>query len=197
MMVRARGSAKQPLGGLEGLAAAATRFAARGPAPVHLWNPEHCGDIGLAIDSEGTWSYRGSPIRRKALVTLFSSVLRRDDDGCHYLVTPVEKVVVHVADAPLQAVEMCITGKDEAQKLSFRTNAEDCVSAGPEHPMRFALDPENDGLKPYVRVRGRLEARLTRALTYDLVGLAQDGKGGHGVWSDGCFFPFAIGGAAS
>ncbi|MGE0611481.1 MAG: DUF1285 domain-containing protein [Hyphomicrobiales bacterium] len=170
--------------------AAVTRFAARGPAPVHLWDPEHCGDIGLAIDSEGVWSYRGSPIGRQALVKLFSGVLRRDEDGQHYLITPVEKVVVHVADAPLQAVEMAAAGKGREQVLGFRTNADDEVAAGPEHPLRFAVDRGNEGLKPYVLVRGRLEARLSRPLAYELAGLAEEVDGRLGVWSGGRFFPF-------
>ena len=193
MNYRASGSSRTPLQGLDTVQAAVTRFAARGPAPVHLWNPEHCGDIGLAIDAEGVWSYQGSPVTRLALVKLFSGVLRRDDDGKHYLVTPAEKVIVHVADAPLQAVEMSVSGEGTSQSLGFRTNADDMVAAGEDHPLRFAVDPENEGLKPYVLVRGRLEARLSRALAYDLAEHAAQTNQGAGVWSGGRFFAFGAG----
>lgn len=161
-----------------------------GAAPVDLWNPPYCGDIGLAISRDGRWHYQGSPIPRPALVKLFARVLRRDDDGRFYLVTPVEKVDVAVADAPFLAVEMEVVGEGQSQALLFRTNVDDVVRCGPEHPLRFVeVDPES-GLKPYVRVRGRLDALVTRALVYDLVELAVEGPdGGLGIWSDGAFFP--------
>jgi hypothetical protein len=158
-------------------------------APVDLWNPPYCGDIGLAIGSDGTWHYQKSPITRLPLVKLFASVLRRDEDGRYYLVTPVEKVDVAVADAPFLAVAMQVLGVGASQTLLFRTNIDDIVQCGPEHPLRFALaDPQN-GLKPYVHVRGRLEALVSRALLYDLVELAVDHDGRSGIWSAGAFFP--------
>lgn len=180
---------------LETLTSSLKRFARRGPAPVHLWNPEHCGEIGLRIGADGTWYYRGSPIGRGALVRLFSTVLRKDDDGRHYLVTPVEKIAVDVADAPFLAVEMTVTGKGGDQQLTFRTNCDDHVDAGPEHPLRFVHGGASGGTKPYVRVRGALDAVVTRAVTYDLIALGvlrQCGDGEKfGVWSGGRFFPIA------
>jgi len=160
--------------------------------PVEQWNPPYCGDIGMSIARDGTWHYQGSPIGRKPLVRLFSRVLRCDGDGRHFLVTPVEMVDVAVADAPFLAVEMEVQGSGPAQTLIFRTNVDDVVRCGPDHPMHFVREAESDGLKPYVRVRGRLEARVTRALYYDLVALAVEGRGpagpALGVWSDGAFF---------
>jgi uncharacterized protein len=174
------------IGGLEALIRAQ---AAKGPAPVGQWDPPYCGDIGLRIRGDGTWLYRDSPILRPALVKLFASVLRKDADGRHYLVTPAEKIDVAVDDAPFLAVEMEVRGTGPAQGLIFRTNVDDIVTAGPEHPLRFTLDPENGGLKPYLLVRGCLEALLTRALAYDLVELAVHEEGrGLGLWSDGAFF---------
>lgn len=160
----------------------------RGAAPVERWNPPYCGDIGLAIARDGTWSYRGSPIHRMALVRLFASVLRRDEDGRHYLVTPVEKVDVAVEDAPLLGVEMELLGAGAEQVLVIRTNLDDVVRIGREHPLWFA--PSRDGsIKPYVRVRGRIDALVTRAVTYDLAELlVSDGDGRMGVWSGGIFF---------
>ena len=160
----------------------------KGPAPVDKWNPPYCGDIGMKIRADGVWIYGGTPIGRMPLVKLFAGVLRKDADGRHYLVTPVEKVDVEVADAPFLAVEMEVRGSGCEQSLIFRTNVDDVVTAGPEHPLRFAVEPGSQGLKPYLNVRGRLEALVTRALYYDLVELAVNDGGGLGLWSDGAFF---------
>jgi uncharacterized protein len=162
----------------------------KGPAPVETWNPPYCGDIGMKIRSDGVWFYAGTPIGRMPLVKLFAGVLRKDADGKHYLVTPVEKVDVAVEDAPFLAVEMEVQGSGRQQRLVFRTNVDDIVTVGPAHPLRFAVDAAGGGLKPYVLVRGRLEALVTRALYYDLVELAvTDPERGFGLWSGGAFFP--------
>lgn len=162
--------------------------------PVEQWNPPYCGDIGFEIRRDGTWIYQTSPIGRLPLVKLFSRILRRDDDGCHYLVTPAEKVLVRVEDAPFLAVEMEVRGTGNSQELWFRTNVDDVVRCGPDNRLRFALQPENGGLKPYVRVRGRLEALVTRAVYYDLVECAVPGASDTdppGIWSGGIWFPLA------
>ncbi len=177
------------IAGLEALvnAAAGDRL-----PPVDQWNPPYCGDIGMAIRTDGVWTFQGSPIGRKPLVRLFSRVLRRDADGRHYLVTPVEKVDVAVADAPFLAVEMQVSGSGREQALTFRTNVDDIVICGPGHPLRFVVEAGSGGLKPYVLVRGRLEALLTRAVYYDLVELAAPFAAGGadlGIWSGGEQFP--------
>jgi hypothetical protein len=168
---------------------------AQGAPPVERWNPPYCGDIGLEIRRNGTWLYQGSPILRPALVKLFASVLRRDADERHYLVTPVEKVDVKVEDAPFLAVEMAAEGAGPAQRLVFRTNVDDVFACDAEHPLRFKSVGPEGGLKPYVTVRGRLEALLSRALYYDLVELAvtetRDGSAVLGLWSGEVFFPLA------
>ena len=178
---------------ISGLEALLKERAGKGPAPVEKWNPPYCGDIGMKIRADGVWLYQGSPIGRMPLVKLFASVLRKDADGKHYLVTPAEKVDVDVADAPFLAVEMEVRGSGRAQSLIFRTNVDDIVAAGPEHLLRFAIEQGSQGLKPYLRVRGRLEALVTRAIYYDLVELAaeemRDGRQQLGLWSDGTFFP--------
>ena len=178
---------------ISGLEAILKAQSGKGPAPVEKWNPPYCGDIGMRIRSDGVWLYQGSPIGRMPLVKLFASVLRKDDDGRHYLVTPAEKVDVAVADAPFLAVELQVTGSGRDQKLTFRTNVDDIVEAGPDHPIRFEVEPGSEGLKPYLHVRGRLEALVTRALYYDLVELAvEEARSGErqlGIWSAGTFFP--------
>ena len=177
---------------LAGLEAMLRAQASDRPPPVESWNPPYCGDIGMAIAVDGTWFYQGSPIGRKPLVRLFSRVLRRDLDGRHFLVTPVEKVDIAVADAPFLAVEMEVAGAGTAQSLTFRTNVDDVVRCGADHPLRFAVEEGSGGLKPYLLVRGRLEALVTRALYYDLVELAVEDEAGElGVWSGGVFFPLA------
>ena len=180
-----------------GLAALISRASAetggRGLPPVERWNPPFCGDIDMEIRADGTWFYLGTPIGRAPLVRLFSTVLRKDEDGKTYLVTPVEKVGIRVADAPFLAVEMNASGEGAAQVLTFRTNVGDVVEAGAEHPLRFVIAGENSELKPYLLVRGRLEALVSRAVMYDLVELGEtveiDGVPMFSVRSGGVVFP--------
>ena len=157
---------------------------------MERWNPPYCGEIGMKIAADGTWFYRGSPIGREALVRLFASILRREPDGRHVLVTPVERVGIEVEDAPFLGVEMVAEGEGAERRLSIRTNVGDIVAAGPEHPLRFETEAETGGLKPYVRVRGGLDALLTRSLTLDLVAIADERDGAAGIWSGGAFFAF-------
>ncbi len=159
--------------------------------PVHLWNPPYCGDIGMRIAGDGTWFYAGSPIGRMPLVKLFASVLRKDEDGRTYLVTPVEKILVTVEDAPFMAVEMTVEGAGREQRLHVRTNTDDWGVATPLHPLRYGQDIRTNAPKPYFLVRGRLEALFTRALYYDLVALACVEGNSFGVWSGGAFFAMA------
>lgn len=171
---------------LEALVSRAER-AGRSAPPVEAWNPPHCGEIDMAIDENGAWSYQGSPIDRPALARLFSSVLRREADGSFVLVTPVEKLTIRVADAPFVAVEM----SDEAGRLRFRTNMGDVVEVDDEHPLRFA-DAAGDAFRPYLRVRGGLEARLTRALAFDLAQRIEERGGEAGIASGSSWFPVPL-----
>ena len=111
---------------------------------MERWNPPYCGEIDIRIAADGTWFYRGSAIGREALVRLFASILRREPDGRHVLVTPVEKVGITVEDAPFMAVEVVAEGEGGERRLTFRTNVGDIVAAGREHPLRFA-DGGGDG----------------------------------------------------
>ena len=158
------------------------------------WNPPFCGDIDMRIAVDGTWYYLGTPIGRRPLVKLFSSVLRGEEDGRYYLVTPIEKVGIKVDDAPLHAVEMAAEGAGAAQVLRFRCLTDEWVEAGNPHPLRFSRSGHGT-LRPYVHVRHRLEALIVRAVYYDLVALGcQEDVAGEqtfGVWSAGRFFPMA------
>ena len=182
---------RKELQGLEALVKTAglAGEVAAGARPVERWNPPYCGDIGLAIRRDGSWTYQGSPIGRVALVKLFASCLRKDEDGKTYLVTPAEKVDVCVEDAPFLAVAMAVTGAGREQVLTFRTNVDDIVAIDEAHPVRFSEEQPSGGLKPYVLVRGRLEALVTRALYADLVALAAgDQDKQPGFWSGGLWW---------
>lgn len=178
--------------GLEALISRAAR-AGKGLPPVERWNPDFCGDLDMEIRPDGTWFYLGTPIGRMPLVRLFSTVLRKDADGRTYLVTPVEKVGIRVIDAPFVAVEMNVSGAGEGQVITFRTNVGDVVEAGPRNPLRFVDEDGTGGLKPYLLVRGRLEALVARPVMYELVGhgeeIAVDGHAMFAVRSLGAVFP--------
>ncbi len=178
--------------GLEALIARAAR-AGKGLPPVERWNPPFCGDIDMEIRQDGTWFYMGTPIGRMPLVQLFSTVLRKDEDGATYLVTPVEKVGIRVADAPFVAVEVDVSGQGAERAVTFRTNVGDVVEAGPGHPLRFVDESGTGGLKPYVLVRGRLEALVARAVMYELVEHGEeveiDGRAMFAIRSRGEVYP--------
>jgi hypothetical protein len=178
---------------LDGLATAARDAGKRGLPPVHLWNPDFCGDIDMRIGRDGTWFYMGTPIGRPALVRLFSTILKREGDK-HFLVTPVEKVGIQVDDAPFMAVEMERDGEGDTRTLHFRTNVDDWVACDAEHRLRFEAGADG-GLTPYLHVRSDLWAKVTRAVYYDLVDLGEerviDGADMFGIMSGGVFFPMA------
>lgn len=159
----------------------------KGLPPIHLWNPEFCGDIDMHIKRDGSWDYMGSPISRPAMVRLFSTILRHDEDGKYYLVTPVEKVGIRVDDAPFVAVELRVEAKGEDQVLHFRTNVDDSMTADKDHPIRIVID-EMGSPSPYILVRDRLEALIGRSVYYQLAELAVEKDEHYGVWSEGCFF---------
>ncbi|PSH69639.1 DUF1285 domain-containing protein [Phyllobacterium brassicacearum] len=187
-----REGALQSPGGLEALI---SRAAAQGKElpPVDKWNPDFCGDLDIEIRADGTWFYMGTPIGRQPLVRLFSTVLRKDSDGKTYLVTPVEKVGIRVEDAPFLAVELNVSGEGNSQIMTFRTNVGDVIEASADNPLRFVVDEANGGLKPYVLVRGRLEALLARPVMYELVSCGEDiavnGENMFAVRSRGKIFP--------
>ena len=186
---------------LEGIAGALRSASGRGPPPVHLWNPPYCGEIDMRIAADGTWFYQKTPIGRAALVKLFASVLKREGDR-YFLVTPVEKCGITVDEAPFLAVELLVEHPDATaepraagQVLRFRTNVDDWVTAGRDHPLRFEPEPATGGLKPFLHVRRDLWAKVTRALFYDLVELGEErdlgGERMFGVASGDAFFAMA------
>lgn len=175
---------------------AAAEHAGKRMPPVQRWNPVYCGEIDMRIARDGRWFYMGTPINRLPLVKLFATILRRDPER-YVLVTPVERVGILVEDAPFLAVEMERVVGENGATLAFRTNLDEIILAGHDHPMRFELD-ETGGLKPYVHVRGDLWARLTRSLALDLVEMmVPDDHGRLGILAAGMVFatPDPTGGA--
>jgi uncharacterized protein len=173
-----------------GLAEIARLAEERKLPPVEQWNPSHCGDSAMRIARDGTWYHEGSPIGRPAMVRLFSSILRREPDGSHVLVTPVEKLDIAVEDAPFVAVELKSEGEGRDRRLAFRLNTGDLVVAGPEHRLR--LETREDGPHPYLEVRGGLDARLARPVYYELAEIALgEGADPPGLWSGGAYFALA------
>lgn len=151
--------------------------------PVDQWNPDRCGDSGMRIARDGTWYHQGTPIRRPAMVRLFSTVLRREPDGRHVLVTPVEKLDIEVEGTPFRAVEMQSEGSGRGRRIAFRLDSGDAVILGPEHPL--SLKPT-----PRLIVRHGLQAELSRSVYYELAELAlAEGGDPPGIWSQGAFFP--------
>lgn len=156
--------------------------------PVDQWNPEHCGHSGMRIGRDGTWYHEGTPIRRPAIVRLFSSVLRREPDGRHVLVTPAEKLDIDVESTAFRAIEMSREGDGAAQRIAFRLDSGDAVILGSDHPLTIVDTPT--GPSPRLAIRHGLEAELTRAVYYELAELALGGGASRpGVWSNGAFFP--------
>ena len=151
-----------------------------------------CGDFDMRIGRDGTWFYRESPIGRKALVKLFSSVLRREADGEYWLVTPVERGRILVDDAPFTAVELAHEGRGRDQVVRLRTNLDEWVEAGRERPIRIALAPDSGEPSPYILVRDGLEALILRSVFYQLVDIAVEHRAADesylGLWSNGTFF---------
>ncbi len=167
--------------------------------PLEQWHPRETLDIGLRIAADGQWYHQGGKIQRRRLVGLFSSVLRLDPDGNHYLVTPRLKYPVAVEDAPFRAVEVKRRGAGRAQNLFFRTNAGDAVLADREHPIRITTHPATGQPSPYVEVRAGLQAKISRPVYYELAQLlepsddpkdAKDAGKLLGLYSAGQFFPF-------
>jgi uncharacterized protein len=153
--------------------------------------PIHLGDLEMRIARDGTWFYRGSPINRPALVKLFASALRREADGGYWLVTPAERGRIEVEDAPFLAVALTVEGEGRDQKLIFRTNLDEFMTAGHDNPLRVET-AANGEPRPYILVRDGLEARLARPVFYELVDRATEeeveGVVQFGVWSNGIFF---------
>lgn len=170
------------------LAEIARAAAERRLPPVETWHPERCGDSEMRIARDGTWFHQGAVISRPEMVRLFSTILRREPDGRHVLVTPVEKLDIAVDDAAFVAVAMTTEGEGQRRRIGFALNTGDPVIAGAENTI--TVRGTEDEPSPYLHVRGGLEALIARPVYYELAEIAiAEGHAPPGVWSDGAFFP--------
>jgi len=175
------------------IAMARAQGAGENALPVEKWNPEYCGEMDMVIRRDGSWWHEGSRITRAPLIKLFSSILRKDEDGHHYLVTPVEKIQIEVECAAFQAIRVDVEGEGIDQRLFFTTNMDEIVEVGPQRPLRVLTDKETLEPTPLIGVRGRLEAMLIRPVFYELVEHAVEVETPDGiqlgVYGGGEFFP--------
>jgi len=153
------------------LAEIADLVAARRLPPLENWSPAHQGDSEMRIAADGRWFHQGSEVRRPAMVRAFASLLMRDADGQHWLVTPIQRLSIEVEDAPFIATDV----REEGGALTFRLNTDDLVIAGPDHPIRAVGDPETPAI--YLSVRHGTEARLNRSTWAQLAEIAIAGDG--------------------
>jgi len=144
-----------------------------GERPVDKWNPEYCGVMDMVIKADGSWWHEGTRITREPLIKLFASILRKDEDGETYLVTPVEKIGIKVEKAHFTAIRVDAKGEGADRRLYFTTNLGEVVEAGVSRPIRVEIDAETGEPTPFVTVRGRLEALMTRPVFYELVELGK------------------------
>ena len=145
----------------------------KGIPPVEKWNPPFCGDIDMHILRNGKWTYMGSEIKRPAMIKLFSNIIRLDDDGHYYLVTPVEKVRIKVDDVPFVAVSMNKIKEEGVNCLSFMTNVQDEVTLSKENPIEIVIN-DNDEPSPYITIRKNLKALISRSVYYDLINMSEE-----------------------
>lgn len=167
----------------------------KGLPPLETWNPELSGDIDIVIARDGQWLYQGKPIGREAMVKLFSTILRRESDGYHYLVTPVEKWRITVEDSAILAHSLEVSGTGQHQVLSVTTNTGETLHIGDEHPLHVGAYDGTNEPRPVIGLRHGVEARLVTTAYYDLVDRVTEENCGEGtvvgIWSSGNFYKIA------
>lgn len=183
---------------LTGLEPLVNSIPAKGPPPLQDWQPPLSGDMEMRIDRNGQWWFKGKLIEREALVKLFSSLLRREEDGEYYLISPVEKWRIQVEDTPLLAHSLGVSGQGEQQALTLTTNVGEILAIGADHPLQIDTYPGTGEPRPLITVRHGVQARLVTAAYYELADLAVerliDGERVVGVFSKGNFYKLASNG---
>ena len=166
--------------------------------PLENWHPELSGDMDLRISRDGKWIHKGEPLGRDAIVRLFSTILRREEDERYYLITPVEKWRIQVDDTPLLAHSLEVEGNGKTQIIRLTTNIGEILEVGDEHPLDVSTYEDSGQPRPVIRVRHGLDARLVTAAYYDLaehiVEETVDGQAVMGVFSQGNFYKIGQGG---
>lgn len=157
--------------------------------PLHLWHPELCGDIDIFIDKTGQWFHNGEVIQREALVKLFASILRREEDNEYYLVTPVEKWRIAVEEVPLIIIDIEVRSATAADQIIIvTTNVGTHFEISEDFPLEFSEDPETKTLKPYAYLENDLVAKFSRPSYYELINYAEQKNGFYILRSHDCEF---------
>ena len=168
-----------------------SQLGGQGLPPVEKWNPPLSGDIDIRITRQGVWFHEGGEIKRRPLVKLFSSILKRENDD-YFLVTPEEKWRIQVEDVPFFFTQLKVERKGNEQALVFSSTTDDLVIVDQQHPLRVAVDAESGEPSPYLLLRGGMEGLISRSVYYQLADMSEaqmvDGKEVFGVSSMGCFF---------
>ena len=131
-----------------------------------------CGDIGMHIDHYGDWYYQGSLIKRKELVRLFYQVLRCDEAGNHWLITPMEIAPVDVADVAHVITGIEVIGTGLKQIIQFETKMGARYNLSKAYPLRIEVNRRTNEPSPYLGLDHGLEGKLNRTIFYDLVNMA-------------------------
>ena len=144
-------------------------------------------NFNIHIDSNGKWFHQGIEIKRKSLVKLFASVLTKLDDDCYWLITPAERGKITVQDAPFYVNNIEIKKNAPNQKIILKTSLDEEITLGKKHLIRIEYDTQNPnkGPRPYVNIRGRLDALIARSVYYQLADIAQQKDEQFFVISDG------------
>jgi len=154
-----------------------------------------CGDLNIRIKSDGTWLYNDSPIERPEMVQFFAAMLKLDEDGRHWLISPTEVGRIEVDDAPFVITDVHVSGEDEKQILCLSTNVGDVVCVDKDTPITLTESPETGQLTPYVTIGDGLQAKINRAVYYELVEQGTtfevENEPMFGLWSSGTFFPLS------
>ena len=162
------------------------------PAPVHLWNPPFCGDLEIHIDANGRWFYQKSEIKRERLIRLFGNILKKENDK-YFLVTPVEKVGITVADVPFIATEIDLVIKEKIVLFKFITSIGDTTYLEKYDQFQILFKNSTNEPQPYIRVRSNLFAKIDRKSFYRLVDCCteapHEGENWFGFHSNDIFFP--------
>ena len=138
--------------------------------PLHLWNPELSGDIDILIKADGSWYHDGGKISREALVRLFASILRREDDGEYYLVTPAEKWRIQVEVHPLMVIDVRWGEGSDEGTLQATLNTGKMVDINTQHPLFLEAAMENVAA---IKLPHGLAALFSRNAWYRLVDMAE------------------------
>ena len=116
------------------------------------------------------------------MVRAFASLLVRQEDGTHALMTPHCRQTIEVDDAAFVAVDMAV--REEA--LAFRLNIDELVVADHDHSLRARGDADTPAI--YLAVRRGCEARLDRSTWLQLADHALALDEGMTVTSNGARF---------